>query len=99
MSVFDREDQQFLEDFKRVIRTMEGRRFVYAFMNKLGTYGNPFNADPLASGYNAGIRSVGVDLLDVFMIDRFLKETYLLMLKENIMVDAVDPQENEDAAI
>lgn len=67
---------------RELMKTENGRNFMYRCLQKCCTFENIFNADPINHAYNAGAREHGL------WLERELKEAapedYIVMLQEHI---------------
>jgi len=55
--------QKEVEDMKRILKTPEGRRFVWRLWDMCGIFRNPFNPNSNQSAFNSGRMSVGHEVL------------------------------------
>jgi hypothetical protein len=46
-----------------IMRTEGGRNFVLRLLEKTGYFGDTFDSDPIKHAYNAGRRSIGLNLV------------------------------------
>ena len=53
-----------LSDLRRILRTSEGRRFVWRLWSRCGIFRNPFNPNSNQHSFNSGRMSVGQELLN-----------------------------------
>lgn len=68
-------------DFKAILETSVGRRFVWRLLQKAGPYRSSFSSDALAMAHSEGRRSAGIELLTLLEAEHFDK--YVLMMQEN----------------
>lgn len=66
-------------DFKAVLESAEGRRFVYRILAEGGIYQSSFNSDPLVMAYNEGRRALALWLQSLFAD---CPELYLRLIQE-----------------
>jgi hypothetical protein len=66
-------------DFKTVIDTPAGRRFIRRALGKCGVHRTSFNADPMIMAFSEGERSIGLWLQSLF-VD--CPDQYIQLLKE-----------------
>lgn len=52
-----------LSDLKSVLKTPQGRRFIWRLWEKCGIYRNPFTPNANQTGYNSGRMSIGQEVL------------------------------------
>ena len=52
-----------LSDLKAILKTPQGRRFIWRLWNKCGIYRNPFTPNANQTGYNSGRMSIGQEVL------------------------------------
>lgn len=78
--------QTEIEDVRFIIKTPQGRRFIWRVLSTCGMYSQSAVDSGSWTYFNEGRRSVGLKLLDkILMAD---PESYLAMIKEN--KEAVD---------
>lgn len=84
-----------------LMRTGDGRRWVYRQLSASGIWSEDGSLDPQKMAWKAGLRNEGLRLLG--QIHEYVPETYVLMwrennarMKEEAAAVAADPQENED---
>jgi predicted nucleotide-binding protein (sugar kinase/HSP70/actin superfamily) len=79
----DIERQNEIDDLIAVMKTPEGRRFVWRKLSEWATFATPFVGEaPDVTSFNCGVQSCGFDLLSE--ITEACPEFYLLMQKEAI---------------
>lgn len=72
--------QREVEDFKWVVSTEQGRRFLWDLLAFAGVYRSSFTGNS-HTFFNEGRRDVGLKVLG--MINEHTPEAYVTMLKEN----------------
>lgn len=70
-----------LHSIKNVMKTENGRDFMWRCLQNCCTFDDTFNADPIIHAKNAGLREHGLWLLRE--IKEAAHDEYLLMLKEH----------------
>lgn len=91
----EREQAQKLErlkaehDFKTVLATVEGRRFVQRILETCAVYQSTFDSDVATMAYREGRRSIGLWVNEMFYS---CPETYIQMITEK----ANDERNNPD---
>ena len=68
-------------DLKYLCCSIEGRSVLYNIIDNSGVFRDTFDSDPITHAYNAGRRSIGVNLLD--QIKAELHDEYIQMLREH----------------
>jgi hypothetical protein len=74
----------------QLMRTIDGRIFMWDFFCKCGiyrkslAYDNEGRGDPMETGFNEGIRFAGNEVFD--QINRWCPELFILMARENAEV-------------
>jgi hypothetical protein len=58
----DREDQEEA-DFRAILSTEHGRRFLWAELGRRNVWRTAFHTDALVFAHNEGLRAAGVDLM------------------------------------
>lgn len=56
--------QKEIDDIKTVLKTPEGRRFIWRIWAMAGMFREPFNPNSNQTGWNLGRMSIGRDILD-----------------------------------
>lgn len=74
-----RREIQELSDFKSVIDTVEGRRFIRRVLAECGIHQTSFTGDALTMSFKEGRRSVGLWLQSLFFD---CPDQYIKLLKE-----------------
>ncbi len=69
-----------VKDFKEIMGTALGRRFVWSLLGKCGIYHTSFTGNS-KTFFNEGQRNVGLTYMN--MVNRYCLKEYLLMVKEN----------------
>mgnify|MGYP001243052581 CR=1 FL=1 len=62
--------QQALDDLDVIMRTENGRRFIYAILESTEVETAVFSAEPYFNAFLSGKRAVGVDLLKNIRMER-----------------------------
>lgn len=89
--------QQALDDLDVIMRTENGRRFIYAILESTEVETAVFSAEPYFNAFLSGKRAVGVDLLKNI---RMLNDGHSLeMLMRNEAESARHPPDLEDDAL
>jgi len=58
-----KERQKEIEDIRKILKTPEGRRFLWRIWSMAGMFREPFNPNSNNTGYNLGRMSIGRDIL------------------------------------
>ncbi len=70
-----------LHDIRDLMKTKNGRSFIFRCLQHCGTYVNVFDKDPFVHAHSSGMRAHGV------WLEREVKEaadeSFLIMLREN----------------
>lgn len=69
------------EDFRWIVSTPQGRRFVWEMLAQAGVFRSVFSADALVMAYNEGNRVAGLKLLVKLM--NVAPKAHEMMMKEN----------------
>ena len=69
------------EDFRWIVSTPQGRRFVWEMLAQAGVFRSVFSGDALVMAYNEGNRVAGLKLLVKLMNDA--PKAHEMMMKEN----------------
>ena len=86
--------QQALDDLDAIMRTENGRRFIYAILESTEVETAVFSSEPYFNAFLSGKRAVGVDLLNNI---RMLNDGHSLeMLMRNEAESARHPPDLED---
>lgn len=72
--------EQFNQSFINLMKTRDGRRFVWGMLERTGFTGQSFTGDRATTDFNCGQRNVGITLFA--MIDQFCPDTFSLMMRE-----------------
>lgn len=70
-----------VKEFKDLMATAAGRRFVYGLLAKAGVYRQAFTTNGALTNFNEGRRSVGLEYLA--MINDHCLNEFVLMLQEH----------------
>lgn len=52
-----------IDDVRKILKTPEGRRFIWRLWGMCGIFRNPFTANANQTGFNAGRMSIGQEIL------------------------------------
>ncbi len=74
--------QQADDDLHAVMKTPNGRRFVWRLMTQAGVLAASYAADPTATAFNEGRRSIGLNLMRE--IQRVCPDLYVASLREDL---------------
>ena len=79
-----KQNNQYSENLvvQNIMRTEDGREYIYSYLQFCGVYESVFNKDPIQSGYYSGKRDAGLQL--VRDIKESAPEYYIKMIEENI---------------
>ena len=67
---------------ENIMRTEDGRSFIWGQLESCGTFESDFNKDPVQTGYNCGLRDAGLRLQRV--VKEAAPDFYLKMMRENM---------------
>ena len=70
----------FNQSFIQLMKTRDGRRFVWGMLEKTGFTGQTFTGQRETSDFNQGKRDTGIMLFS--LVDEFCPETFSLMMRE-----------------
>lgn len=56
--------QKEIDDVRKILKTPEGRRFIWRQLSKCGLFRNSFTLNSNQTGFNEGQRNIGLDLLN-----------------------------------
>lgn len=87
-----------VNDIKRLMGTVWGRRIIYRLLTRARIYHSTFNNSGSVTAFQEGQRWMGLYLLNI--INRHCPEQYLLMLQEskNVYRNADDRGRNDQSA-
>lgn len=87
--------QTELDDFKWLMSSKRGRRFVWRLLEKCGVYRSSFNHSGSITAFNEGARNIGLMVLD--QIHGSCPDQFSVMLKEqrDVRNDADDRRRND----
>jgi len=83
-----REEQEAKNDIIAVMKTPEGRRYVWRLLEKAGVFRTPYRGSTNDTMVRIGNHSIGVEIMTE-IIDANA-ELYLLMQKEHYILDKPD---------
>lgn len=88
--------QKEIDDIRRLLRTPEGRRFLWRMMSLCGVFRNPFTQNSNQTAFNAGMMNVGQTVLadvneaDVTAFAKMQQEYMSALMSKKEAKEAID---------
>ncbi len=83
--------EKFMELTKTLMLSATGREFMWGLFHRTNLHGASYAGAEAPSAFNEGRRSIGVELYDFMMGDELLRQCYVDMVSENVLVHVDEP--------